>query len=248
MAWKTEKKSTELCRLLSKRGITSRKIATQWIEEGKVKVNGKRITQADKWVSLDSDIEIKDSNISDEKSNSEVKTEVYLLNKKRGWVTTRSDEKDRDTVYSNPTLASKWLIPVGRLDQASEGLLLFTNDTQLSHQLCSPETHLTKIYHVQTTGKPNPEVLAKLEAGVSIDGYLTQGSKWKIIRTGKKNSWLEVHLTEGRNRQIRKMLESFGMNVLRLIRIQIGDLELGDLAKGECRPLSQSEIASLKII
>lgn len=246
MAWKTEKKSTELCRLLSKRGITSRKIATQWIEEGKVKVNGKKVIQADKWVSLDSEIEIEDSSITQEDSNSQVKTEVYLLNKKRGWVTTRSDEKNRDTVYSNPTLAAKWLIPVGRLDQASEGLLLFTNDTQLSHRLCAPETHLTKVYHVQTTGKPNPEVLSKLEAGVSVDGYTTQSSKWKIIRSGKKNSWLEVHLTEGRNRQIRKMLESFGMNVLRLIRIKIGTLELGDLAKGECRALTPNEIASLK--
>jgi 23S rRNA pseudouridine2605 synthase len=107
---------------------------------------------------------------------------------------------------------------------------------------------LTKIYHVQTTGKPNAEVLAKLEAGVTIDGHLTKTSKWTIIRSGKKNSWLEVHLTEGRNRQIRKMLESFGMNVLRLIRVKIGHLELGDLAKGECRPLTPIEITSLKKI
>jgi 23S rRNA pseudouridine2605 synthase len=133
MAWKTEKQSTELCRLLSKRGITSRKIATQWIEEGKVRVNGKEVIQADKWVSLDSKIEIKDSHISEEVSNSTLQTEVYLLNKKRGWVTTRSDEKNRETVYLNSILSSKWLIPIGRLDQASEGLLLFTNDTQLSH-------------------------------------------------------------------------------------------------------------------
>ncbi|MGZ3790589.1 MAG: pseudouridine synthase [Bacteriovorax sp.] len=133
---------------------------------------------------------------------------------------------------------------VGRLDQASEGLLLFTNDHVWANKLMDPITHVMKIYHVQVTPVPSEETLKKLSKGIVLEGKNTVPAKFDLIKSGEKNGWIEVHLNEGRNRQIRKMLESEHIEVLRLMRIQVGNIQLKDLAKEEWRELTEAEVKS----
>lgn len=170
---------------------------------------------------------------------------VYLMvNKPRGLVTTRSDEKGRDTVYTcldDPALP--WVAPVGRLDRASEGLLLFTNDTGWAARLLDPATHVDKTYHVQIDRLADEDLLQRLRAGVraGADGEELTVKQVSVLRTGVRHCWLEIVLDEGRNRHIRRLLEALGTAVLRLVRVAIGRLALGDLPKGACRPLTPAE-------
>jgi len=168
---------------------------------------------------------------------------IYLvLNKPRGIVTTAADEQGRDTVYSLLPADAPWVGPVGRLDKGSEGLLLLTNDSEWAARVAAPETHLAKIYHVQISVVADAELLGALEAGFVVnDGETLRVSHAEILRSGEKNSWLEVTLEEGKNRQIRRMFEARGIEVLRLIRVAIGPLALADLAKGQCRLLTPTE-------
>ena len=172
---------------------------------------------------------------------------IYLMmNKPRGLVTSAVDEKGRDTVYSILPTDSNWLAPVGRLDKASEGLLLFTNDSEWSARVTDPESHLDKSYHVQIATVASQGLLKALEAGVqSESGELLRCKRVSILRSGEKNSWIEIVLDEGKNRQIRRMLDGQGVEVLRLIRVAIGPLQLGDLGKGAHRRLRAKEVASL---
>ncbi|MBC7537649.1 MAG: rRNA pseudouridine synthase [Bacteriovorax sp.] len=228
---------TELQRLISKRGIASRKEATQLILDGKVMVNGQICLEPTKGFDPRVVIEISGQKIIHTKKS------YLVLNKPKGLVVTRSDEKGRPTVYE---CLKNWEGPllqaVGRLDLASEGLLLFTNDHQWSNLLMDPKTHVKKIYHVQVSPTPSPECLDKLSNGIFIEDKKTLPAQFQLIRSGEKNSWISVELHEGRNRQIRKMLESENIDVLRLIRVQIGKLELGELPKGEWRELNESDI------
>ena len=172
---------------------------------------------------------------------------LYLmLNKPRGVVTTASDERGRETIYSflekyKPG-SLNWLAPVGRLDKASEGLLLITNDSEWAAKITAPETHVDKIYHVQIAGQANPELIEKLQQGFTVkDGEFLRVKSVSVVRSGGRNCWLEIVLDEGRNRHIRRMFETIGVEVLRLIRVAIGALKLGDLPKGEVRALSEPE-------
>ena len=174
---------------------------------------------------------------------------IYLmLNKPRGVVTTASDEKGRETVYAllgarkasaaeHPT----WVAPVGRLDKASEGLLLLTNDSEWGARIAAPETHLDKTYHVQVGTVADEKFVQALLGVKSKDGELLRAKHARRLRAGEKNSWLEIVLDEGKNRQIRRMMEALDAEVLRLVRVSIGPLELGDLAKGEHRSLTADE-------
>jgi 23S rRNA pseudouridine2605 synthase len=167
---------------------------------------------------------------------------IYLmLNKPRGVVTTASDEKGRETVYAFLDSGTPWVAPVGRLDKASEGLLLLTNDSEWAARVLSPETHLDKTYHVQIAILPSDSLLAALRTGVQHGGEVLRAARGSILRTGKHNSWLEVVLDEGKNRQIRRMFHSLGVEVLRLFRVAIGPLALGDLPKGQVRALTSVE-------
>ncbi len=176
------------------------------------------------------------------------------MNKPRGVVTTASDEKGRKTVYAmlktvpfagrnnTEVQPTSWVAPVGRLDKASEGLLLLTNDSEWGARIAAPETHLDKTYHVQVGTVANGEMIQELLRGVKTkDGEILRARQARSLRAGQKNCWLEIILDEGKNRQIRRMMESVGVEVLRLVRVAIGPLQLGKLAKGECRALSPAE-------
>ncbi len=184
----------------------------------------------------------------------EPQAKIYLmLNKSRGVVTTASDEKGRETVYAslNAKLARKkdsaqttppWIAPVGRLDKPSEGLLLLTNDSEWGARIASPETHLDKTYHVQLGTITDEEFIEALVRGVKTkDGEVLRAKQARRLRAGQKNCWLEIVLDEGKNRHIRRMIETLGVEVLRLVRVAIGPLQLGDLAKGEHRSLTRDE-------
>ncbi|MEO7065736.1 MAG: pseudouridine synthase, partial [Rhodanobacter sp.] len=169
---------------------------------------------------------------------------VYLLfNKPRGLLVSAADEHGRATVYTALAAAGlPWLGPVGRLDKASEGLLLLSNDTAWAAAITDPVTHLDKVYHVQVTGQPDAAVLTAMCAGVNEGGALLQAKHVTLLRAGEKNAWLEVTLDEGRNRHIRRLLAALGYDVLRLIRVAIGPLALGELPKGQWRRLTAEEI------
>jgi 23S rRNA pseudouridine2605 synthase len=232
-----ESKRVGLARALSKLGFCSRTNAAELIRAGNVRLNGAVRRDPETPVQIEKDrIEVDGKRIG-------VAEKIYIiLNKPRGIVTTASDEKGRETVYDLLDRNSKWLAPVGRLDKASEGLLLLTNNSEWAARITDPETHLDKTYRVQIGAIANDVLLQKLENGVTTsDGEFLSAKRVKILRGGEKNSWIDIILDEGKNRQIRKMLEYFGIEVLRLIRIAIGPLALGDLAKGKHRALTAEE-------
>jgi 23S rRNA pseudouridine2605 synthase len=173
-------------------------------------------------------------------------TSYWMLNKPRGVVTTASDEKGRATVYDYVGEGGTWLAPVGRLDKASEGLLLLTNDSEWAARVLDPGGHVAKTYHVQIATVANEALLEALRRGVRDGGDFLRVESVRELRSGERNSWLEIVLHEGKNRQIRRMLESLGVEVLRLMRVAIGKLELGNLPKGESRQLSAAEKAAVE--
>jgi 23S rRNA pseudouridine2605 synthase len=175
------------------------------------------------------------------------RSKIYLLlNKPRGVVTTAADEKGRDTVYAYLPEGLPWIAPVGRLDKASEGLLLLTNDSEWATRITAPETHLEKTYHVQISAIADEAILQALRNGIrASDGEFLLVKNVRMLRSGEHNSWLEIVLDEGKNRHIRRMLEGLKMEVLRLVRVAIGPLALGDLAKSATRALEPEEKQAL---
>ena len=230
-----------LARALSKLGCCSRKRAAALIREGQVRLNGATPRNPETPVRLGTDrIEVQGRGV-------QAAEKIYLMmNKPRGLVTSAADEKGRDTVYSLLPAELSWIAPVGRLDKASEGLLLFTNDSEWSARITDPASHLDKTYHVQIAAVGGTDLSEALERGVECDsGEVLRCKRARVLRSGEKNSWMEILLDEGKNRQIRRMLEAQGVEVLRLIRVAIGPLALGDLPKGAHRGLRAGEVASL---
>ena len=168
-----------------------------------------------------------------------------MMNKPRGVVTTAADEKGRETVYAllnnEKEKSSPWVAPAGRLDKASEGLLLLTNDSEWGARIAAPETHLDKTYHVQVGIVADDQFVQTLIQGVEAQGEVLRAKEARRLRAGQKNCWLEIILDEGKNRQIRRIMEALGVEVLRLIRVAIGPLQLGNLAKGAHRALTADE-------
>jgi 23S rRNA pseudouridine2605 synthase len=235
-----ESRQVGLARALSKLGFCSRSQAAKLIREGRVRLNGTTRRDPETPVRLRRDrIEV---------NGEAVRTEswIYLaLNKPRGIVTTASDEKGRQTVYSLLGEKLPWVGPVGRLDKASEGLLLLTNDSEWAARISDPGSHLDKTYHVQVGALVEESLADKLVRGLSAGGELLRVKQARVLRAGEKNTWLEIVLDEGKNRQIRRMFETLGIEVLRLIRVAIGPLALGPLAKGKSRALTATEKATL---
>ncbi len=261
-----------LARALSKLGYCSRSQAAELIRDGRVRLNEGVRFDPETPVHLTRDRILVDDRPID------AGDKIYLMmNKPRGLVTTAADEKGRETVYSlleksgsaaegvnssdeaSPRLNAArgnpaWVAPAGRLDKASEGLLLLTNDSEWGARVAAPETHLPKTYHVQIARVADEALIAALTAGVKVagnsgassgqkseDGGTMRASEVRLLRSGQKNCWLEIVLTEGKNRQIRRMLHALGIDVLRLVRVAIGPLQLGKLAKGDYRPLTAEE-------
>jgi len=229
-----------LARILSKRGLCSRTEAARWIAAGRVAIAGKVMLDPDHPTSLSAEIAI------DGMAAGRAERIYLMLNKPRGLVTTTSDEHDRDTVYRCFDGAGlPWLAPVGRLDKASEGLLLFCNDPEWAARISEAAGGPDKTYHVQVDTIPDARLLDSLRVGIDCDGERLHAKRVSLLRTGGKNAWLEIVLDEGRNRQIRRLLAAFGIGVKRLVRVSIGSLDLGDLPKGQWRELSAAEAATL---
>jgi 23S rRNA pseudouridine2605 synthase len=234
-----------VARVISKLGLGSRTQAMQWVREGRVRVNGRLVWDSEFRVQRDLDRVTVDGQ---ERAPARL---VIMLNKPRGLVTTTKDEQGRDTVYRCfKGAALPWLAPVGRLDKASEGLLLFSNDPAWAARITAHATGPDKKYHVQIDRLADSSLLEHLEAGVELP--CEQGGARRIaaksarcLRTGRKNAWLEIVLDEGRNRQIRRLLAACDVSVLRLMRVAMGGLLLGDLPKGGWRALTEEEISAL---
>lgn len=225
-----------LARTLSKAGYCSRSAAFSLIRAGRVSINGVLSRDPEKPVRPEDRIAVDGQPLPD-------RVNIYLMfNKPRGVVTTASDEKGRQTVYAYLDPNLPWVGPVGRLDKASEGLLLLTNDSEWAARILDPETHLDKTYHVQIASLADEALLDKLIQGTpSEDGDVLRAKQARILRQGGKNTWLEIVLDEGKNRHIRRMLAALGIEVLRLVRVSIGPLTLGTPKKGSSRPLTSGE-------
>jgi 23S rRNA pseudouridine2605 synthase len=226
---------------LSKLGFCSRGQAKVLVEAGRVRVNGQVRSDPEWRVNLEVDHCAVDGQTVRDANR------IYLvLNKPRGLVTSASDEQGRPTVFHCLEKEGlPFLSPVGRLDKASEGMLLFTNDTAWAALVTAPERHLDKTYHVQVDCVPGEALLQEMIGGVRSDGELLAARRVRLLRQGTKTSWLEVVLDEGKNRHIRRLLAGLGVSVLRLVRVAIGDLQLGSLAKGESRRLTETEVRHL---
>lgn len=233
---------TGVARALSKLGYCSRSRAAELVRAGRVRVQGKVVRDPEHAVLPGRAVLEVDGEVV------RAAKKVYLmLNKPRGIVTSAADEKGRATVYSMLADDLPWVAPVGRLDKASEGLLLMTNDSEWAARIADPEEGLSKTYHVQIGVGAGPELLEKIRRGVrEARGEMLRVKKVSVVRSGVKNSWLEIVLEEGKNRQIRRIMDALGVEVLRLIRIAIGEVELGDLAKGQWRELTSEEVAELR--
>lgn len=230
-----------VARVISKLGLGSRTQAAQWVREGLVRVNGR--------VTMDPEFPVRqgvDRIAVDGRESAPAARVVLMLNKPRGLVTTARDEKGRATVYSCLAGADlPWVAPVGRLDKASEGLLLFSNEPEWAARITDPDSGPPKTYHVQIDRLPEAVLLEQIERGAVVDDEPLTVRSARTLRSGDKNAWLEIVLDEGRNRQIRRLLEAFDVRVLRLVRVAIGPLLLGELAKGQWRMLTRKEIDSL---
>lgn len=231
-----------LARVLSKLGVCSRSQAEQAVRAGRVTVDGRCIRDPERPTDPGRE------RLALDGEPVGTMARVYIaLNKPRGVVVSASDERGRDTVYHLLQDAGlPWLGPVGRLDRASEGLLLLSNDTVWAAGLTEPRHHVDKTYHVQVDRRPDDAVLTSLRAGVLDAGERLDAVAVRVLREGEKNAWLEIVLDEGRNRHIRRLLAAHDIGVLRLIRVAVGSLVLGELAKGQWRHLSADEVQSLR--
>jgi 23S rRNA pseudouridine2605 synthase len=230
----------QLHRALSKLGWGSRTQALAWIRAGEVAVDGRIVTDPLTWVDLDRQTITREGLAAPQRPHLSL-----ALHKPRGVVTTRADERGRRTVYDLLPEGLPWVFPAGRLDADSEGLLVLTSDSELAVRLTDPAQHVRKTYRVTVTGRPSEEALRQLRQGIDLADGTTRPAEVRLLRAGQKTSVLEVVLTEGRNRQVRRMLAAVGHRVRRLVRLAIGALELGELKAGECRLLSAEEVRTL---
>ncbi len=230
-----------LARVLSKAGVCSRSEAARRVQEGRVSVDG-RVIRDPEFPILAGRHKV----LLDGQALAAAGRLYIALNKPRGLVTTVQDERGRDTVYHCFDGAGlPWMAPVGRLDKASEGLLFFSNDPEWAARLTDPATGPLKTYRVQVDAVPDATQLERMHTGVDDAGEHLAAYSVQILRHGERTAWLEVVLDEGRNRHIRRLLNMLGLDVLRLMRVAIGPVQLGELGKGQWRELSAGELDAL---
>lgn len=227
-------------RVISKAGLGSRTEARSWIGAGRVGVNGKVVQNPEQWVDLGRDRVTLDG----QPVRAGRKT-YLLLYKPKGYITTYKDPEGRPTVYDLLEEVEGFLAPVGRLDLDTSGLLLLTNDTQFAEQITNPEHKVPKTYLVKTATRLDEEHLQKLRDGVELSDGPTRPAVVNRLRDSGNHTFLEMTITEGRNRQVRRMIEAVGSGVLKLVRTAIGPVKIGELAPGQHRPLTEEEVKSL---
>ena len=230
-----------VARVLSKSGLCSRTEAARWVLAGRVTVDGRVVNDPEYPVVQGRSKVAVDGQLLGQRQH-----RYLMLNKPRGLVTTTTDEKGRETVYrcfDGDNLP--WMAPVGRLDKASEGLLLFSSDPAWAASITGHAGGVTKTYHVQVDARVDESMLSALSEGVDDAGEWLAAVSVSLLRAGEKSCWLEVVLDEGRNRHIRRLMEVHGLGVLRLVRVAIGDLVLGQLSKGAWRELTAEEVRAL---
>lgn len=229
-----------LDRVLSKAGIGSRTETRRWIAEGRIAVNGRKIQTPDFWVDLDRD------RVTLDGRPITAKQKIYLLlYKPKGYLTTYKDPDGRKTVYDLLEGAGEWVFPVGRLDQDTSGLLIMTNDTAFGDYVTSPESKVPKTYLVKSSELLSDEQLHRLRTGVELSDGPTRPAIVERIRDSARYTFFEITITEGRNRQVRRMVEALGAKVLKLVRTKIGPIEIAGLEIGKHRALSRPEILAL---
>ena len=230
-----------LDRVLSKAGLGSRTEARSWIGSGRVRVNGKLIQTPDHWVDLD-----RDKVTLDGKPIGKAQPRYVLLYKPKGYITSYGDPEGRPTVYDLIPNVDGFVSTVGRLDLDTSGLLLLTNDNALAEALTNPEHKMPKTYLVKASTLISNEQLTQLATGVELSDGRTRPAVVRRIRDSDKYTFLELTITEGRNRQVRRMLEALDSKVLKLVRTSLGPLTLEGLRIGEWRDLKPAEVAQLK--
>lgn len=230
-----------LDRVLSKAGIGSRTDARAWIAAGRVKVNGKVVRDPDQWIDMQSD------RVRFDNEALEARERVYvLLYKPTGYITTYKDPQGRPTVYDLIKDVGTFVSPVGRLDLDTSGLLLMTNDNQLAERVTNPDSHVPKTYLVKASLVLTDGQLQQLRDGVELSDGITRPAVVTRLRDSAKYTFFEITVTEGRNRQVRRMVEALGAKVLKLVRVRIGPIAIGKLPIGKWRLLTASEVATLK--
>lgn len=225
---------------LADAGVASRRAADKLISDKVVRINGKICSLGDE-VTLDDFVTVNGVPVS-------VKTKFgyYIMNKPKGYVTTVKDDKGRKTVMDLLPPGIGRVYPVGRLDYDTEGLLLFTDDGDLAYKLMNPKSEVPKTYSVKIEGKITENILLKLRNGVILDGVKTKKAYVRVTENSQNYTKLSVTITEGKNRQIRRMFESFGITVVFLKRVKVGEITLRGMDRGDVRKLTAEEIAYLK--
>ncbi len=229
-------------RVISKAGAGSRTDARRWIADGRVRVNGKLVQTPDFWVNFG-----RDKVTLDGKPLAASKKLYLLLYKPKGYLTTYKDPEGRPTVYDLIADAGAWVSPVGRLDLDSSGLLILTNDTQFAERLTNPEYKVPKTYLVKASTLLSNDQLDQLRRGVTLNDGPTKPAVVQRMRDAAKYTFLEITISEGRNRQVRRMLEAVNSKVLKLVRVAIGPIRIGELAIGKHRRLTETEVQVLRI-
>jgi 23S rRNA pseudouridine2605 synthase len=227
-------------RVISKAGLGSRTEARHWIAAGRVCVNGRKVQTPDYWVDF-----ARDRVTLDDKPVHAGKKLYLLLYKPKGYLTAYKDPDGRPTVYDLMSAVDQWVFPVGRLDLDSSGLLILTNDSQFAERLTNPVHRVPKTYQVKASTLLNDDQLDLLRRGVTLSDGPTRPAAVKRLRDSAKYTFLEITLTEGRNRQVRRMVEAVGSKVLKLVRTGIGPVRIGDLPIGKHRVRSEEEIRQL---
>lgn len=241
MSRSNNQKSERLQKILAEAGVASRREAERMIVNGRVRVNGVLVrelgTKADA---------AKDEITVDGKPLRAAQKKIYLaFHKPVNVMVTRKDPEGRPTVFDYLKGISERVNYVGRLDFDSEGLLLLTNDGELLARLTHPRYEVPKTYHVKIAGRVAPESLLRISQGLDVGDFVAQPSRARILKENPHNSWVEIVLREGRNREVRKIFEALGHKTLRLIRVAVGPVKLSELAAGRWRELSRKEIAAL---
>jgi 23S rRNA pseudouridine2605 synthase len=226
--------------VISKAGLGSRTQARSWIHAGRVRVNGRVVENPDQWIDFD-----RDRILFDDKPLASKRPVYILLYKPAGYITTFKDPEGRPTVYDLIADVDSFVSPVGRLDLDTSGLLILTNDTQFAERLTNPDHKITKTYLVKCADLIPDDALDRLRRGVELSDGTTRPAVVKRVRDSGKYSHIEIRITEGRNRQVRRMIEAIGSKVLKLVRTAIGPIEIAGLKIGSWRVLEEREVAAL---